>query len=121
MFGCSCTQGLVLGYIEKVQAAGDRARAISPTVRPRERETGYFQAPVRVERGFNTLIWAKVGGIDVQVLIDTGAARSLIKTGLANDLRAMKAAKGHISPALKVSPPITIEGVGGDSRTSVIS
>ena len=59
---------------EKVQAAGDRARAISPTLRPGERETGYFQAPVRVERGFNTLIWAKIGGVDVQVLIDTGAA-----------------------------------------------
>ena len=96
---------------EKVQATGDRARSISPTVQPKEMEQGYFQAPVSVSRGFNTLIWATIGEVRVQVLIDTGASRSLIKTQLANDLRAMKSSKNHISQARTVHPPVAIEGV----------
>ena len=47
-----------------------------------------------VKTGFNCVIVVRIGGVPFRVVLDTGAARSLIRTSFAEQLRKNKKTKG---------------------------
>ena len=64
-----------------------------------------------VRTGFNCVIVARVGGVPFRVVLDTGAARSLIRTSFAKQLRANKKTKGATYGPRPLSRPVVLEGV----------
>jgi hypothetical protein len=47
-----------------------------------------------VKAGFNCVVLARIGGVPFRAVLDTGAARSLIRTSFAEQLRKDRRQKG---------------------------
>ena len=67
--------------------------------------------PVPVQSGFNCVVVAKINGKRFRVVLESGAARSLIRTNFAQQLRKNKNTKIAAYGLRPLSQPVVLEGV----------
>ena len=66
---------------------------------------------VPIQRGFNCIAIVTIGGVKFRVVFDTGAARSLIRTSFAKQLRQSRRTRSATFGPRPLSRPVSIEGV----------
>ena len=97
--GAPASKGLERAAVvggEKVRSATPKSRAssVAPLAEKKDHIEGMPPLVIPIQRGFNCIAIVVIGGVKFRVVFDTGAARSLIRTSFARQLRQNRRTKG---------------------------
>ena len=87
-----------------------RAKDVAP---PIDRSTIVPEMPpetLYVKTGFNCVVILKIAGVPFRVILDSGAARSIIRTRFAEQLRKNKKTRAAAYGPRPLDRPVTLEG-----------
>ena len=94
-----------------VEAPQTRSLAVAPPIDRSQVEAALPPVTLAVQTGFNCVVLVTIGGVKFRVVFDSGAARSLIRTSFAEQLRRNARTKTATYGPRPLSRPVILEGV----------
>jgi len=88
-----------------------RAASVAPVVDRSQMIPDMPPEALVIKAGFNCVIVVRIGGVPFRVVLDTGAARSLIRTSFADQLRKNRKTRGATYGPRPLNRPVLLEGV----------
>jgi hypothetical protein len=98
-----------------------RASLVAPVVDRKSVIPEMQPEPLVVKTGFNCVVLARIGGVPFRFVLDSGAARSLVRTSFVEQLRKDHRTKSATYGPRPLSRPVVLEGVIKGRQSSTIT